>query len=83
MNITLQPVAAAATAVKRPEVPPERQRPQPTVKPAKRGGGRTLVVLALLAATGYYGYTQGWFDEWLKPPDEGLRVGNPPSLPSP
>jgi len=81
LDIALQPVAVAATAVTRPEAPlPETQQPQLAVKPAKAGGGRTLVVLALLAATGYYGYTQGWFGE--KPPDEGLRVGNPPSVPS-
>ncbi|UCH63866.1 MAG: PEGA domain-containing protein [Fidelibacterota bacterium] len=82
MNIALQPVVAAATVVERPEAPPpERQQPQPAVKPAKTGGGGKWVMLALLAATGYYGYTQGWFGE--KPTDEGLRVGNPPSLPAP
>ncbi|MFB0515212.1 MAG: PEGA domain-containing protein [Candidatus Neomarinimicrobiota bacterium] len=84
MNIALQPVAVAETAVKPPVVPPpEAQRPPPAVKP-KKGGGGGLLVLVLLAATGYYGYTEGWFDEWLKPPpEEELRVGNPPSVPSP
>ena len=81
MNIALQPVSVAATMVKPPEVPPpETQQPQPSVKPAKAGGGGVLVVLVLLAA-GYYGYTQGWFGE--KPSEEGLRVGKPPSVPSP
>ncbi len=82
MNIALQPAAAvAATTARPPEAPPPaRQQPEPAVQPAQVGGGGALVVLVLLAA-GYYGYTQGWFEE--KPPDDGLRVGNPPSLPSP
>lgn len=81
MNIALQPVSVAATTVKPPAAPPpERRQPQPAVKPAKAGGGGVLLVL-VLAAAGYYGYTQGWFGE--KPPEEGLRVGNPPSVPSP
>ncbi len=80
MNITLQPPSVAATTARPPEAPPpETQQPQPSVQPAKAGGGGVLVVLALLAA-GYYGYTQGWFGE--EPTDEGLKVGNPPSLPS-
>ncbi len=84
INIAMQPVPVVSTATKLPDTPPaEGQQPKPTAKQAKAGGGGTWVVLALLAATGYYGYTQGWFDEWIKPPGEGLRVGNPPSLPSP
>ena len=83
MNIALQSASAVAATTARPPVapPPETQQPQPSVKPAQAGGGGALVVLALLAAGGYYGYTQGWFGE--KPPEEGLRVGNPPRLPSP
>ncbi len=80
MNIALQPPSVAATTARPPAAPPpERRQPQPAVKPAQAGGGGMLVVLALLAATGYYGYTQGWFDG-KEPP---LKVGNPPSLPSP
>ncbi len=80
MNITLQPVAVAETTVKLPEAPPpETEQPQPSVQPKKAGGGGTWVVLAVLAAAGYYGYTQGWFGE--KPPDDGLRVGDPPRVP--
>ena len=83
-DIAMQPVRVVSTATGPPRTPPAgAQRPGPSVKPAKAGGGETLVVLALLAAAGYYGYTQGWFDEWIMPPGEGLLVGNPPSLPSP
>jgi len=82
MNIVLQPPSVAATTARPPVAPPpERQQPQPSVKPAQAGGGGALVVLVLLAASGYYGYTQGWFGEKPTEPDDGLRVGNPPSLP--
>ena len=84
LDIAMQPVAVAETTVKRPEAPPpERQQPEPTVKQAQAGGRMGwMVVLMMAAAGGYYGYTQGWFDEWIKPPGEGLRVGQPPSMPS-
>ncbi|MFC1483468.1 PEGA domain-containing protein [Candidatus Neomarinimicrobiota bacterium] len=78
LNLTMQPVATAATTVAPPEEPPsESTAPQPSVKPEKKRGG-FWVVLAV-AATGYYGYTQGWFDE--QTPEEELRVGNPPPVP--
>lgn len=84
MSIVLQPPSVAATTARPPVAPPpERQQPEPSVKPAQAGGGGALVVLVLLVAGGYYGYTQGWFGERATEPDDGLRVGNPPSVPSP
>jgi hypothetical protein len=69
MNVIMQPIAAASTAT---------EPPQPSVKSEKKRGG-FWVVVAAVAATGYYGYTQGWFDG--QPPEEDLRVGDPPSVP--
>ncbi|UCD37283.1 MAG: PEGA domain-containing protein, partial [Fidelibacterota bacterium] len=81
LELTMQPVAVAATTVTVPEMPPSETQPaQPVVKPEKKGGGTWLLVAAL-AATGYYGYTQGWFGE--RPSGEELRVGPPPPVPSP
>ncbi len=82
LNIALQPVSAATTAARPRETPTETQQPQPAITSEKKGG-RGLFLLAVLAGTGYYGYTQGWFDEWLNPSEEELRVGNPPTVPAP
>ncbi|UCH11565.1 MAG: PEGA domain-containing protein [Fidelibacterota bacterium] len=82
ISMRLSPVRAVAA---RPEQAPPPSAPtrQPAVAPAKKGGGG-LLALIVLGAVGYYGYTEGWFDEWIHPPEEeGLRVGNPPGVPAP
>ena len=82
LDIAMQPVRVVSTATRTPVTPPAGAQ-QPAIKQPQKKGSGFLFVLALAAAGGYYGYTQGWFDEWIMPPGEGLRVGNPPSLPSP
>lgn len=82
LNIALRSIPAATTAARPQETPPETQQQQPAVTSERRGRGG-FYLLVLLAGTGYYGYTQGWFDEWLNPPEKELRVGNPPSVPAP
>jgi hypothetical protein len=75
----MRPAVVAATTVTSSEEPvSETPSPQPSVKSEKKRGG-FWVVVAAVAATGYYGYTQGWFDG--QPPEEDLRVGDPPSVP--
>ncbi|MBA7598301.1 MAG: PEGA domain-containing protein [Calditrichaeota bacterium] len=84
LNIALQPVRTAfatpPAAEPKPEAP--QQGPQKTMMPMKRGRGMLWMGLAAIVVGGgsYYIYTYGL--PWGQPPGDGLRVGNPPSVPS-
>ncbi len=71
LSIPLQRISVA-------QAPPAAPKAQPTVKP-KGGGSGWIMVAIIMAAGGYYGYTEGWFggDE----EEERLTVGQPPGVP--
>ncbi|MCH8024071.1 MAG: PEGA domain-containing protein [Candidatus Marinimicrobia bacterium] len=72
LNFPLQRISVVQTT-------PVAPKTQPAVKP--KGGGRWIVMVAIMAAGGYYGYTEGWFGG----DDSGERptVGQPPGVPGP
>jgi len=77
MNITMQPVRVVSTIQPELDQKPD-EAPQPSLRPQKKGRKAFWFALGLAAiGGGYYYYT------YVKPPDEGLRVGNPPSVPAP
>lgn len=71
LSIPLQRISVA-------QAPAAASKAQPTVKP-KDGGSGWIMVAIIMAAGGYYGYTEGWFggDEV----DERPSVGQPPGVP--
>ncbi len=77
--IPLSRLIAAQPAPTRPT--PTQPAKQPSVR-AKRGGGGMFVMIAIIAAGTYYGYTEGWFGT-----DDGggerPTVGPPPGVPVP
>lgn len=72
----------------RPGVP---QPPRPTAppRPRRKGGGLVVAIVMVLllgaGGVGYFGYTQGWFDQIIKPPakppagNQNLNVNVPPA----
>ncbi|MFC1481988.1 PEGA domain-containing protein [Candidatus Neomarinimicrobiota bacterium] len=73
LNIPLKRVPIATP-------PPVQAKAQPSVR--SKGKGRWIVMAVIMAAGGYYGYTEGWFDSG----DDGTdmpAVGQPPGVPIP